>query len=322
MPSEFFRGLSRMPFWQTLRQWFDSEAAFDRLDTVSEKRVDWLRIFPFVFSHVMCLGIIWVGWSWTAIWVAVVLYVLRMFAITGFYHRYFSHKTFQVGRFWQFAFAVIGNAAVQRGPLWWAAHHRHHHRFVDTQDDVHSPVQHGFWWSHMGWLTNRANFSTKTTYVKEWLKFPELRFLNRFDNLIPILLAVGLFIGGRWLSQIAPQLNTSGMQLLIWGFFVSSTVLFHATVSINSVAHMWGTRRYNTPDKSRNNVALSILTLGEGWHNNHHHYPISARQGFFWWELDMTYYGLVLLSKVGIIRNLRPLPEKVKKRNLVYANTA
>ena len=322
MSSEKLHGSNRGPFWLAVRRWFDSEAAMDRLEDPTDKKVDWFRILPFLFLHVMCFGIFWVGWSWTAVWVAVFLYVIRMFAITGFYHRYFSHKTFQTGRIWQFVFAVIGNAAIQRGPLWWAAHHRHHHRFVDTKDDVHSPVQHGFWWSHMGWLTNRANFPTKMHYIKEWQQFPELRFLNRFDNLVPILLAVGLFFGGRWLSHIAPQLNTNGPQLLIWGFFVSSTILFHATVSINSLAHMWGTRRYNTPDKSRNNLILSILTLGEGWHNNHHHYPISARQGFFWWELDITYYGLVLLAKAGIIHHLRPLPEKVKIRNLVSADTA
>ena len=319
MPPEEFNRFSKASIWLTIRRWFDSEAVIDQLDTLSEKRVDWFRILPFVFLHAMCIGIIWVGWSWTAIGVAVGLYVLRMFAITGFYHRYFSHKTFQMNRFWQLVFAIIGNSSVQRGPLWWAAHHRHHHRFVDTPDDAHSPVQHGFWWSHIGWLTNRSNFPTKTRYVTEWMQFPELRFINRFDNLIPILLAMGLFFAGRWLSQIAPQLNTSGMQLLIWGFFVSSTVLFHATVAINSVAHLWGTRRYNTPDKSRNNLVLSLLTLGEGWHNNHHHYAVSARQGFFWWELDITYYGLVLLSKIGIVRNLRPLPEKVKLRNLVPA---
>jgi stearoyl-CoA desaturase (delta-9 desaturase) len=303
--------------WLALRRWFDSEATSDHLDGIPEKRIDWFRILPFLVLHVMCLGVLWVGWSTTAIYTALALYIVRMFAITGFYHRYFSHKTFKTNRFWQFVFAVMGNAAVQRGPLWWAAHHRHHHRFTDTKEDVHSPVQHGFWWSHMGWLTNQANFLTKKRYIQEWLKFPELRFLNRFDNLIPILLAVGLFFSGQWLSRNLPQLDTNGMQLLIWGFFISSTVLFHATVTINSLAHMWGSRRYNTSDASRNNFVLSILTLGEGWHNNHHHYPISARQGFFWWELDVTYYGLVLLSKAGIIRDLRPLPAKVKAKNRV-----
>jgi len=284
-----------------------------------EKSVDWLRVLPFVFLHLMCLTVIWVGWSWTAVAVAFVLYVVRMFAITGFYHRYFSHKTFATNRFWQFLFAVMGNLSVQRGPLWWASHHRHHHRFADKIEDAHSPTQHGFWWSHIGWLTSRKNFPTKMKYVRDWARYPELVWINRFDTVIPLLLAVVLFIAGVILAKVAPNLKTNGMQLLIWGFFISTVVHFHTTVTINSLAHMIGRRRYATPDTSCNNFLLSIVTLGEGWHNNHHHYPISARQGFYWWEIDMTYWGLVLLSWLGIIQDLRPLPEKIKDKNRIAA---
>lgn len=209
------------------------------------------------------------------------LYLVRMFAITGFYHRYFSHKAFKTGRFWQFVFAVLGNASVQRGPLWWAAHHRRHHRYTDQEADVHSPSQHGFWWSHIGWLTSRANFPTAYAYVREWLRFPDLHWLNRFDNIIPLLMATILYVVGELLSAYSPQLGTNGMQMLVWGFFISSVALLHATVSINSFGHMVGTRRYDTPDTNRNNPILSLLTLGEGWHNHHHHYAVSARQGFF-----------------------------------------
>ena len=305
----------------SIRRWFDTDAATDQTPQTELKQVDWFRIIPFVIMHAMCLGVIWVGWSWFAILTAVGLYLIRMFGITGFYHRYFSHNSFKTNRFWQFVFAVIGNTSVQRGPLWWAAHHRHHHRYADTDKDIHSPSQHGFIWSHMGWLTSPANFPTKMNYVKDWAKFPELRWINRFDIVIPILLAVFLFLGGSILQAYAPQLKTSGPQLLIWGFFISSVALFHGTVTINSFDHMIGTRRYDTPDTSRNNAILALITLGEGWHNNHHHYAITARQGFYWWEIDITYYLLKILSWLGIVWDLRQLPENVRDQNQVAAST-
>lgn len=298
-------------------RWFDAEVGIEKIDTHGEKKVDWIRLLPFIFLHAICLGVIWVGWSWAAVWVAVVLYFIRMFAITGFYHRYFSHKTFKTTRFWQFIFAVLGNSAVQRGPLWWSAHHRHHHRFTDTPKDVHSPLQHGFLWSHMGWLTSKTNFPTPKKYVREWFNYPELVWLNRFDKAVPILLALILYIGGEMLHIYVPGLKTNGWQLVIWGFFISSVVLFHGTVTINSLDHMVGTRRYDTPDTSRNNAFLALITLGEGWHNNHHHYPVSTRQGFFWWEIDITYYLLVLLSRLGIIYDLRPVPHKKLQENRI-----
>jgi stearoyl-CoA desaturase (delta-9 desaturase) len=303
--------------WATILRWIDSEATIDPRAITHEKEIDWLRILPLIFMHVMCLGVIWVGWSWTAIWVAALLYFVRMFAITGFYHRYFSHKAFKTNRFWQFIFGILGNASVQRGPLWWASHHRHHHRFTDMEEDVHSPSRHGFWWSHIGWLTSKANFPTNYKYVAEWARFPELRWLNRFDTVVPFLLALALFVLGEILERYAPHLGTNGMQLLVWGFFISSVVLLHATVTINSFDHMYGTRRYDTPDTSRNNSLLALITLGEGWHNNHHHYAVAARQGFYWWEFDITYYLLVLLSWLGIVRDLRPVSDQVRERNRI-----
>jgi stearoyl-CoA desaturase (delta-9 desaturase) len=294
-------------------RWLDSEAGIeDSKPVAGSKTVDWFRIVPFVLLHAGCLGVVWVGWSPVAVWTAVILYLVRMFAITGFYHRYFAHKAFRVGRTWQFVFAVLGNASAQRGPLWWAGHHRHHHRFVDTPEDVHSPCQHGFWWSHMGWLTSRANFATPYRYVREWARFPELMWINRFDTVVPLVLAAGLYLWGVLLQAVAPQLGTSGGQMLVWGFFISTVVLFHATCTINSLDHMIGTRRFDTPDTSRNNALLAIITLGEGWHNNHHHYAVSARQGFRWWEIDMTYGLLKLLAWLGIVRDLRPLPERLR----------
>ena len=272
-----------------------------RLESVARDarhRVQWLRILPFIGMHVMCLGVIWVGWSATAVLTAAALYALRMFAITGFYHRYFSHRAFNTSRVAQFVFAVVGASSVQRGPLWWAAHHRKHHRHADTEHDVHSPHEHGFWWSHMGWITSRENFPTDLAQVRDLARFPELRFLNRYDLFVPVALATVLFAVG-------------GAQLLIWGFFISTVVLFHCTCLINSLAHQVGSRRYDTADESRNNFWLALITFGEGWHNNHHRFPGAARQGFFWWEVDITYAGLKVLEKLRIIRDLRPVPERL-----------
>jgi stearoyl-CoA desaturase (delta-9 desaturase) len=290
--------------------WFDNQALpasgeFDR-------RVEWLRTLPFIGMHVMCLGAIWVGVSTTAVVVAIALYVVRMVAITGFYHRYFSHRTFRTSRALQFVFAILGAMAVQRGPLWWAAHHRHHHAHADEEHDSHSPSRHGFWWSHVGWFMNRSNFRTRSELVKDLARYPELRFLDRFDVIAPIALAALLYFGGDALAAAYPALETSGAQLLIWGFFISTVALYHATFTVNSLAHTWGRRRYATRDRSRNNWALALLTFGEGWHNNHHHFPGAARQGFYWWEIDVTYYVLRALAACGLIWDLKTVPARIR----------
>jgi stearoyl-CoA desaturase (delta-9 desaturase) len=261
--------------------------------------------------HLACLAVLVVGWSPVALAVAAALFLVRMFAITAFYHRYFSHRAFRASRPVQFLMAVLGSSAVQRGPLWWAAHHRKHHRHSDEREDVHSPVQHGLLWSHVGWFTTRGNHATDLSVVPDLARFRELRLLDRFDTLVPVALAALLYATGAWLQGAAPELGTSGPQLLVWGFFVSTVCLFHGTFTINSLAHRFGTRRYETPDDSRNNVWLALLTLGEGWHNNHHYYPYSARQGFRWWELDLSYWALRALSALGVISHLRPVPADV-----------
>jgi stearoyl-CoA desaturase (delta-9 desaturase) len=231
-----------------------------------------------------------------------------MFAITGFYHRYFSHKTFHTSRAAQFLFAVLGATAVQRGPLWWSYQHRHHHKHSDEEEDVHSPTLRGFWWSHIGWITSARNFPTDYSQVRDLAKFPELVFLNRFDSLVPFVFAVALFTLGHFLGEFFPSLGVTSWQLLVWGFFISTTVLFHATSSINSLAHLLGKRRYETEDNSRNSLILALITLGEGWHNNHHRYMNATRQGFYWWEIDISYYLLKALSWTGLIWNLKPVP--------------
>lgn len=292
-------------------RWFDTEHA--PTDKGDDDRIDWVRVLPFIGMHLACLGVLVVGFSWFAFWTAVALYAVRMFAITGFYHRYFSHKAFKTSRAAQFVFGLIGASSVQRGPLWWAAHHRNHHRHSDTERDVHSPVHRGFFWSHMGWFLTRAGFRTDREVIRDLVKFPELRWLDRFDLLLPVLLATGLFVLGGILERHAPGLGTSGPQLLVWGFFVSTVVLFHATVTINSFAHRFGSRRYETGDDSRNNWILALITFGEGWHNNHHYFPGSARQGFRWWEIDLTYYVLKFLSWLGLIWDLKPVPAELQR---------
>ena len=297
---------------RSLLRWFDAGTGSTAVEDTSRDRIDWARILPFVGMHAACLAVFWVGVSPVAVGVAVALYVLRMFAITGFYHRYFSHRTFKTSRAAQFAFAVIGAAAVQRGPIWWAAHHRHHHAHSDRPEDVHSPSQRGFLWSHMGWFLSRGHFAPDLGRVRDLLRYPELRWLDRFDILVPFALALGLLLLGHGLAVAHPGLGTSGGQMLVWGFFVSTVACYHGTYTINSLCHVWGRRRYATGDESRNNFWLALLTLGEGWHNNHHRYPMSARQGFYWWEVDITYYGLRLLAALGLIWDLKPVPREVR----------
>lgn len=230
---------------RTLRSWFDTSGTME-VDAGREDRIDWLRATPFIAMHLACLGVIWVGVSPIALIVAGALYTVRMFALTGFYHRYFSHRTFQTSRGVQFVFALLGASCVQRGPLWWAAHHRNHHRHADTARDPHSPGVYGFLWSHMGWFLTPRNFRTDLSRVPDLAKYPELRWLDRFDIAIPVGLAVAMYGLGVLLHHVAPQLGTSGGQMMVWGFFVSTVVLFHATVTINSLAHCYGNRRYET----------------------------------------------------------------------------
>lgn len=299
---------------RTLRHWFDTRDSGAPLSPQSADRIDWLRAAPFIALHLGCLGALWTGVSASALTAAALLYAVRMFAITGFYHRGFSHRTFRASRPIQLLFAVIGAACVQRGPLWWAAHHRNHHRDADTPLDPHSPRVHGFWRSHMGWFLTRRAFRTDLGRVADLAKYPELRWLDRYDIAVPVALAAVLYGLGALLSRIAPQLGTDGPQLLAWGFCISTVVLFHATVTINSLAHRWGSRRFETRDDSRNNFLLALLTFGEGWHNNHHRFPGAARQGFRWWEIDLTWYGLRLLAALGLISGLKPLPPRVLQR--------
>lgn len=228
-------------------------------------------------------------------------YLVRMVFVTAGYHRYFSHRTYKTSRWFQFVLALGSILSLQKGVLWWAAHHRAHHRHSDTERDVHSPVVDGFWWSHMGWVVaSPADDDPGHEQVKDLARFPELRFLDRY------VVFVGIFA----LMCAAVQF-TLGFTYMTWGCFVSTLLLWHGTFTINSLAHVWGKRRYETSDESRNNAVLALITLGEGWHNNHHYYSSSANQGFRWYEVDPTFRLLWLLEKVGIVWDLRRAPPDV-----------
>ena len=308
-----------------LTRWFDNEVVNNAngnngdKHSVDHQTVDWWRVVPFILLHLSVISLFWLGYSLFAILFCIALYAIRMFAITAFYHRYFSHKTYRTSRTMQFLFALLGSSAVQRGPLWWASHHRHHHVHSDKSSDPHSPIQHGFLWSHLGWFLSEANFATDHVRVKELSRFAELRFLDRFDIIVPVVFALCIYALGDVLANVAPQLHTNGWQLLVWGFVISTIALYHGTFTVNSLSHVWGSRRYATKDHSRNNFLIAIVTLGEGWHNNHHHYPGSASQGFYWWEIDMTYYGLKLMEATGLIWDLRSVPSSIREENKVVS---
>ena len=301
----------RRTLWSLLRQYVDRGETTNTFSD-DDRTIDWVGTLPYIGMHVACLAVIWVGFSWPALILAVALYGIRMFGITACYHRYFSHKSYHTSRWFQFVLGWLGCTAVQRGPLWWAAHHRHHHRYSDQVEDLHSPKQSGFLWSHMGWFNAKGAYRTRFESVRELARFPELIFLDRFFLIPAVSLAVLIFAAGWIWSQVDPASGVTAGQFLVWGFFISTVALYHGTYTVNSLAHVWGSRRYETTDTSRNNPLLAILTLGEGWHNNHHHYQASARQGFYWWEIDLAYYGLKVLSWLGLVWDLKPVPEHVR----------
>lgn len=286
--------------------------------TLAEFGQDMKASLPFLTVHAGCLLVLWAGFSWTALAVCLALYVVRMFGITAGFHRYFSHRTFKTSRWFQCVLGLLGTSAGQRGPLWWAAHHRHHHRHSDTEEDSHSPRLQGFLWSHLGWIFSHKSTPWAEDEVRDLMKYPELRWMTRFHFVVPIALAGGLYGLGVALSIWAPALGVTGLQMLAWGFFVSTTLLYHGTFTINSLSHVYGHRSYETTDDSKNNWFLALLTLGEGWHNNHHRYPGSERQGFFWWQIDIAHYVLRGLATVRIVWDLRQPPREVLEEAVVH----
>src|SRR5215213_7233385 len=271
--------------------------------------LDYAVCTQFLFMHLACLLAFWTGASAAAVGVCLALYVGRMFAITAGFHRLFSHRSYRTGRLFQFLLGFAGTAAYQKGPLWWSAHHRRHHLHVDTEEDLHSPVMRSAWQSHVGWFLSHDSQATDFKLISNLLKYRELRWLDKYYVLPPLMLAASTFLLGVLLGRYFPGSGTSGWQMLVWGFFVSTVLLYHGTFTVNSVAHLFGSRRYETADNSRNNFLVALITLGEGWHNNHHHYPSSERQGFYWWEIDVSHYALRALSSVGVVRDLKKPPQ-------------
>jgi stearoyl-CoA desaturase (Delta-9 desaturase) len=259
-----------------------------------DKRLHWTWGNVLFFTiHLSTLLIFVVGVDWIGCAMALSLFVIRTFSITGGFHRYFSHHSFKTNRFNQFCIAFVGGTCAQKGMLWWVAHHRHHHQHSDTEKDVHSAKCEGFYWAHIGWLLSREYHDAyDPQVVKDWTKYPELVWLDRYHLVPPIILAAACFLAYGWIG-------------LIWGFCLSTVLLYHATFAINSVCHMFGSRRYQTGESSKNTWWLSLFTLGESWHNNHHRFPTSSRHGLYWWEVDLTYYGLKVLSYLGVIHDLK-----------------
>jgi stearoyl-CoA desaturase (delta-9 desaturase) len=280
--------------------------------TVVKARPFWLQtsLVGFVLIHVFSLVMPFVvGVSAKSVALALALYVARMWGITAGYHRYFAHRSYKTSRWFQFVLAWVGASSVQKGPLWWAGLHRIHHRWSDTPRDIHSPKQRGFLYSHVGWITAPDHDGTDLALIPDFAKYAELRWLDRF-HWVPFAVLTGLCFA------------VDGWRGVVWGAGVSTVFGWHGTFFINSLAHVWGSRRYETTDTSRNNPLLALITLGEGWHNNHHHYMNSANQGFFWWEFDISYYSLRALALVGIVRDLRRPPAHVLREKLVGAASA
>lgn len=270
-----------------------------------DETIEWRTSIAFVVFHFVPLLAVFTGVTARAVIFGVVAYFIRVFAITGGYHRYFAHRSYRLARVPQFLLAFLGTTTVQQGPLWWAAHHRDHHRFSDTERDPHTPRK-GFWYAHIGWILAPANKGTGSNIdrIKDFARYPELRFLDRFHMLGPILLGVLAYLVAGW----------SGVVI---GFFASTIVLWHATFLINSAAHLVGRRRHATTDTSRNSWLLAVITLGEGWHNDHHHYQSACRQSDRWWQWDPTYQIVRAFGWLGIARDIRRRPAWAKENKRI-----
>jgi stearoyl-CoA desaturase (Delta-9 desaturase) len=272
------------------------------MDSASVKRkYNFANYFNWVGILAIHVGVgiaLYRGTNWKLVALCVVSYVIRMFGITGGYHRYFAHRTYKTSRPFQFFLAFIGTAATQKGPLWWASGHRVHHKYSDQEKDLHSPVQRGFWYSHMGWWLGGDHDETRLDLIQDFARYPEIRFLERFHYLG---IAATMLLGWAY----------GGFDGFLWIYVVSTCALLHSVFFVNSLAHVSGSRRYETGDDSRNNAFIAFLTLGEGWHNNHHHYQSSCRNGFYWWEIDITYYVIKAFSFVGLVWDVREPPARV-----------
>jgi stearoyl-CoA desaturase (delta-9 desaturase) len=264
-----------------------------------DDRINPITSIPFFGIHVAAfVGVFVVDFHPSLIVWAVLGYVVRIWAVTAGYHRYFSHRSFETSRLFQFLLALLGTLAMQKGPLWWAAHHRWHHQHADTDVDIHSPNLKGLFWAHMGWILCDKYKETELERVSDFARFPELVWLDKGALVPPTIMLAALYVFG-------------GPGVFVWGGLLATVLSWHGLFCANSLTHLYGTKRFPTIENSRNNALFGLLVLGEGWHNNHHYYPGAARQGFVWWEIDLTYYGIKLLEAVGILRDVRGVPERV-----------
>ncbi len=269
------------------------------------------------WSFVLWIGFIHAGallapftFTWSALTVCLGLYLLTGLGVTMGYHRLLTHRSFQTPKVVEYLLTILGCLANQGGPLAWAATHRVHHARSDAEGDPHSPRD-GAWWSHlfwwMCWDKSWDGPAVQQQYAKDLHKDPMHRFLQGCHFLLPLLLAALLFILGELWAGV-------GLAWVVWGIFVRTTLIYHATWLVNSATHMWGYRSHATNDDSTNLWWVALLAFGEGWHNNHHAFQRSARHGLRWWEFDVTYLMIRLLSYVGLAREIH-VPGKVLRKS-------
>ncbi|MFO0549140.1 MAG: acyl-CoA desaturase [Polyangiaceae bacterium] len=264
------------------------------------KSIDYSKSIPFFLMHVTAVvGLFVFGWSTKGFLIALAFYYVRMFGVTAGYHRLFSHRSFKANRFVQFLFAFLAMTSAQKGVIWWASHHRTHHKYSDQPGDIHSAKLEGLWWSHVGWILSDKYAEVDHARVKDLERLPELRFLERWFLLPPLALTAAVYFIG-------------GIEILYWAMAVSTVMLWHGTFTINSFTHLWGRRRYATTDNSKNSLFFALVTMGEGWHNNHHYYQRSCRQGFYWWEIDLTFYVLKVLEVLHIVYDVQGVSRAVR----------
>lgn len=261
--------------------------------------ISWNFLVPFCLIHLACLGVIWTGISPAPLVAAVVLYALRIFGITAGYHRLYSHRSYHIpSRALRCIMWFLATSSAQRGVRWWASHHRNHHRHSDQEGDLHSPTQTSLLWSHTGWQYHKSAADTDHGSIRDFDKaFPELATIDRFAWVSPLAL-------------IALCLALWGWQGFVIAFCWSTVACWHATFTINSLCHVWGTRPFETTDTSRNNFLLALLLFGEGWHNNHHAFQSSCRQGHTWWQLDISWMVLRLGAMLGLVTKMKEPPPR------------
>jgi stearoyl-CoA desaturase (Delta-9 desaturase) len=278
--------------------------------SAEERSIDWVPSIPFFVIHAIAFaGLFYFPFTWEAAALVASFYVVRMFGVTAGYHRLFGHRSFEVGRGMQLFFAVLAMTSVQKGVLWWASHHRVHHKRSDLEGDIHSAKLDGFWWSHVGWILSKRYERTELDKIKDFASYPELRWLDRHPLVPPVALSLLTYALG-------------GFDALYWAMGVGTVLVWHGTFTINSFTHLFGRRRYATSDDSRNSLLFALITLGEGWHNNHHYYQRSCSQGFYWWEIDITYYVLRAMQAVGLVRKIHVVPEHVREKGRVESAPA